>query len=308
MGCSTAARMLDDAVEVEQDRFLHAGRLAGDDAGEAALGKERPHAFEIAGHVGEGETAPPEGGKTRARPLGRLAERLAELLVAHELDAPAERLEQFERHILRRAVERIVRTRCKKRLAVSRALAPILGDGDGDPFDARRDAQGEIAAKAGLRIAARQVLGALAVEEIFECGQALKRDALLYKPVRRGHRLVLLQKRPLNLTQADAFRVRPEEQPLIAVCLVDRAEPEDLDLAPAFDGGGERHFRRLERGLRRLRAQSLGLLLEGSGFRFEIVVAGTDDFGQRVLCDGRVVGLGMRRLRADAEKNETKDK
>ncbi len=178
-----------DAIEVEQDRILDAGRLPGDDGGKPALDEQRPHAFEVAGHVGKAETAAPEGGKTRARPLGRLTERLAELLVAHELDAPAERLEQFERHVLRRPVERIVRAGGQKRLAVSRALAPILGDGDGDPLDTRRDAQGESAAKTGLRVAARQGLGAFAVEKIFERGQALERDALLYKPVRRGDRL-----------------------------------------------------------------------------------------------------------------------
>src|SRR5665811_1629779 len=227
---------IDDTVEVEQDGVLHARRLRGDDAGKPALDKESPHTFQIASHVGEGEIATPERGEARPGPFGGLAKRPAELLIAHQLDARGEGLEQFERDVLRRPIERVAGTWTEKELAVLGPFTPALGNGAGDPIDIVRDARGEPAAEADLLRPRRECVGALAVEQIFQRRKSLEGHAFLGKRIRQQHRSVPLGKNGADLAQTDALRVRPEEQALVAMVLVDRSEPEDLDLAPTFHG------------------------------------------------------------------------
>ena len=98
--CPDAAQNFDGAIEVQQDRILHAGRFTHHHLGETALREERAHAFEIARGICECQTAPPERGELRSRLVDACAKRLAELLIADQLYAGGERLEDIERDLL----------------------------------------------------------------------------------------------------------------------------------------------------------------------------------------------------------------
>jgi len=115
-----------------------------------------------------------------------------------------------------------------------------------------RDAVGEATAKGGFVLDLRERLGtvdylmalgerigAVAIEQIFERGQALECDALLGELIRQRRGLVSVSKRVLHLLEPNAFRVRPVEQAIEAMILIDRAEAENFDLASGVDRGRE---------------------------------------------------------------------
>lgn len=147
-----------------------------------------------------------------------------------------------------------------------------------------------------------EVFGAVTVEQKFQRGQPLERDALRGELVRQGHGFVLLGKNVLNLPQSETLWVRPKEQALVAVILHDRAEAKALDLAPSTDRAGEGILCLFQRIGRRLLAQGGDLVVERARGGSKRRIARTDDLGERGLGDRRVIRLGVRAVRAHQEQ------
>ena len=123
------------------------GEFGVDDLGKAAFAEEEDHALEVADHIGEGKIAPPEGGELGLCFCGGRSERLAKLLVAHELDARGKGFEQLERHLLGGVIKSVFGGGSDKCLLVGRALAPTLDHILGDAVDIGGDARSEAAAE-----------------------------------------------------------------------------------------------------------------------------------------------------------------
>ncbi len=169
-----AAQDLYRVVEVVQDRVLHARRFYRHHLGKAAVREQSADAFEISGGVGEAEPAPPERSELGLRLLAARSERLGELLVAHQLDAGGEGLEQIEGHLFRCVVVGIIGSGTEKRLLVGRTLAPSLDHVPRDAIDIGGDAEREAAAEGATVTAHGQGLGTVAIEQIFEGGETLQ--------------------------------------------------------------------------------------------------------------------------------------
>jgi len=125
-------------------------------------------------------------------------------------------------------------------------FAPPLDHVLGNAIHIGGDAVGEATAKGGFVLDLRERLGtvdclmalgeriaAVAIEQIFERGQALECDALLGELIGQRRGLVSVSKCVLHLLEPNAFRVRPVEQAIEAMILIDRAEAENFD-AKAF--------------------------------------------------------------------------
>ena len=266
---------------------------------EAALGEQLAHAFEIVGHVGEAQTAPPEGGKLRSCLLRFRAQGLRYLLIAHYLDAGGESFEQLERHLFRIVIGGVGGARIEIGLGVGRAVLPAIGDVLGHAGEIAGDRLCKAAAERGPSTALCQRAGAVAIKEIFQRRQALERHALADKRSGVGCREVLLGERLVQLARAETLRVRPIEDALVAMLLGDRPEAYWLGHAPGFDRGGERFLRILEGCFRRRPAQRRHRSAQGFGAFGEMRVARPDELLERGSGDGRVICLGLRRRRAE---------
>ena len=102
----------------------------------------------------------------------------------------------------------------------------------------------------------------VAVEQIFERGQALERHALAGKLVGLGHRHLLLGEGVLDLFETEALGIGPKEQALETMVLDDRAEADDLHLAPRRYRAGEGVPGLPQRRRRRLLAEGRNFSLE----------------------------------------------
>jgi hypothetical protein len=102
------------------------------------------------------------------------------------------------------------------------AFAPFLDHVFGDAIHIGGDAVGEVTAKTGFVLDLRERLGtvdhlmalgegigAVAIEQIFERGQALECDDLLGGLIGQRPSLVSASKRVLHLLEPKAFRIRP---------------------------------------------------------------------------------------------------
>jgi len=189
----------------------------------------------------------PERRKLRPCLLKLWPERLCKFLVAHPFDPGGEGLEQLERHLFRRVIGRVGWAWLEIGLGVGRAVLPSVNDLLGYAGEIAGDGFSEAAAERPFGAALLKRRRAVAIEEIFERGQALKRHALADKARLLRDALVLLGEHLADLTGAEALGVRPIEDALEAMLLRHRVEADRLDHAPGFDRGGERILRILQR-------------------------------------------------------------
>ena len=140
---------------------------------EPAFGEQVAHAGKIACHVGEALPAPPERRKLRPCLLGLRPQRLCQFLVAHPFDAGGEGLEQLERHLFRRVIGRVGWAGLEIGLGVGRAILPAVNDLLGYACEIAGDGFGKATAERPFGAVLLKRRRAVAIEEIFERGQAL---------------------------------------------------------------------------------------------------------------------------------------
>lgn len=131
-----------------------------------------------------------------------------------------------------------------------------------------------------------EIVGAIAVEHVFQRRQALQRNTLAGDRIDRRILRIGLGDQRLHLLEADALAVGIKQDVLEEIVLDNRSGLDDFDDRPVADRIVEGGFRLVERLLRAVAAKILHRRRQPGGRLLHVAIAGTDHLVDGALYDG----------------------